>query len=228
MIENLIFSLNVEFVQTFGYLIMFIATFLESFPLFGLFVPGSFIIFIGGFLSKFTSMGIPLLSLWGVMIFAISGAILGDLAGYIFGRYFGKNFLNRYGKYFLIRKEYIERAGEIICNHSGKSLVIGRLNPLTRSAAPFIVGAHKVNFFKFMLYNIIGGIIWGFLFVSLGYFFGQSYRFAKNFEKTLLFTTILLIVGIYLYFFIREFIKKREVEKNFKEGKLGECITQWA
>jgi membrane-associated protein len=178
MITEEILKLNLGFIHSFGYILVFLFTFLEASPFFGIFVPGAIVIFFAGFLAK-----MKLLSFGWVLGLAITGAVLGDLGGYLFGRYFGKEFLHKYGKWFLIKKEYIEKSCEIANNHVGKSLVIGRLNPLTRPAAPFIVGANKVNFWKFMFYNIIGGVLWGLIFVSIGYFFGANYGVANDVEK---------------------------------------------
>jgi membrane-associated protein len=203
MIIDRILLLKINFVETFGYLLTFLATFLEASPLIGLFIPGSIIIFFAGFFAK-----LGLLNYWEVMIIAILGAILGDLAGYLFGRYSGKRFLHRYGRYFLIRREFIDKSEEIAHGHTGKSLVIGRLNPLTRSAAPFIVGCHNVKFWKFMVFNIIGGILWGFIFVSLGYLFGHGYGVAESIEKYILVFSLIIIFAFYFDYFMKIIFRK--------------------
>ena len=224
MIIETILALNISFIQSFGYWIIFLATFLESFPVLGLFVPGSLVIFIGGFLAKFQVINTPVLGLWDVVLIAIVGAILGDLAAYIFGRYAGKEFMHKYGRYFLIKREYIEKTGEIICNHTGKSLILGRFNPITRSAAPFIVGANKIRFSKFMFFNILGGLLWGLLFVALGYTLGHSYTFTQKFEKVFIIASITVIVALYAFYFSKLFVDKR---RFIKMAKVGECVAQW-
>ncbi|MEI6058768.1 MAG: DedA family protein [archaeon] len=203
MILDEILYLNRDVVISVGYIATFLFTFLEASPLIGLFIPGATILFFAGFLAKFN-----FLNFWWVLLVGILGAILGDVGGYIFGRYAGKEFLHRYGGYFLIKKSYIERACGIVDNHTGKSLIIGRLSPVTRTVAPFIVGAHGVKFSKFMIFNIIGGILWGIIFVSLGYLFGQSYAAAIKFEKQFIVITILLLVMIYGYYVARLLYRK--------------------
>jgi len=224
MILDQILYMNFSFLHSFGYLILFVATFLESFPVAGLFVPGSFAIFLGGFLSKFQFISVHVLDYRYVLLFAASGAILGDLFGYILGRYFGREFLHKYGRYFLIKKEYFEKAGQIVVNHTGKALIFGRFHPITRSAAPFIVGTERVKFSRFMFFNILGGCLWALLFTSLGYWFGHSYSFAERFEKWILIFTLAVVVIIYTIYFIYLFLEKRKINKI---TKVGEYVAKW-
>lgn len=224
MIIDRLLALNIGFIHAFAYWIIFFAPFLESFPVVGLFIPGSFTIFLGGFLAQFTVIDVHVLNVMYVLIFAMVGAVLGDLAAYTFGRYAGKEFLHKYGKFFLIKREYIERAGDLICNHAGKSLILGRLNPVTRSSAPFLVGANKVKFGKFMFYNILGGFFWGVLFVSLGYTFGKSYTFTDKFEKLFIIGTVVVVVGLYIAYFVKLLLDRRKVKKI---TKVGECVANW-
>lgn len=213
MIIDRMLLMKISTIETFGYLLIFLSTLLEASPLVGIFIPGSVIIFFAGFVAK-----TGFLHFKAVLFYAVIGAILGDLGGYLFGRYAGKEFLHKYGKYFLIKREYIDRSCDIVHGHTGKSLVFGRLNPITRSAAPFIVGAHKVNFGKFMFFNVIGGALWGFLFVSLGWIFGHSYRFAASFEKWVVVATFFLIGVLYLRYFWNLLIEK--VNGNQKKCKI--------
>lgn len=208
MILDKILSLRIHVVREFGPILVFLATFLEAIPAAGMFVPGALITFLGGLFAK-----LGFFSYYSVLILAISGAILGDTAGYFLGRYLGKCSMHKYGKLILLKKEHMDRAGEIMCCHTGKSLIIGRLNPVTRCAAPFIVGAHKISFEKFMLYNVIGGILYGFLFASLGFIFGQRLIVAAALEKWIIISMVVLILAFYIYYIIRLFYKEKSIKK---------------
>lgn len=212
MIIDKILAIRISTVETFGYLIVFLTTLLEASPLVGIFIPGSIILFFAGFAAK-----MHLISFKLIVFFGVAGAFIGDIAGYLFGRYYGRSFLHRFGKYFLVRKEYIEKSCEIIHEHTGKSLVAGRLNPITRSVAPLIVGSNRVGFWKFVFFNAIGATLWGFTFVSLGYIFGNSYQFAVDYEKYIIISTVVLILAYYLYYFVRVFLDKANGGK--------ECIS---
>ena len=204
-----VLNLPISALGLWGYLIIFITAMLEATPLFGLIIPGQSIVVVGGFLAKQS-----ILDVGDIIFLAALGAILGDLIGYSLGKKYGYSFITKYGKYFLFKKEYFEKTKKIMNNHTGKSLIIGRFNSLTRAFAPFVAGSTNVPFSKFLLYNIIGGISWAALFVLIGYVFGKSYEVAsKYFGRLILFTILISILIIYTY----KFLKKREyIFKNKK------------
>ncbi len=181
-----------------GYWIILLAAMLEASPLFGLLMPGQLIVIIGGF---FVKLGI--LDIGDTIFIAATGAILGDFIGYLLGKKYGYSFLSRYGKYFFFKKEYVEKTKKVMNHHTGKTLIIGRFNSLTRSFAPFVAGTSNVSFVKFIMYNIIGGISWAISFVMIGYIFGRSYEIASKYIGKFIFIAVVTsIIIIYLYRFV--------------------------
>lgn len=197
-IIDFILGLNLDFVYSFGYILLFLLCFIEGAVFLGILIPGTWVVFFGGFLARITELNI-----WVVIALVISGAILGDLVGYLIGRYFGKEMLHKHRKLFLLKESYLEKVENIVHGHTGKALIIGRFNPLTRSAAPFIVGAHRVPFLKFMFFNVIGGFFWGFSLTYLGFIFGSHYAAAQIVEKYILMSLIGIFFIIYLFPFIK-------------------------
>ena len=195
-----ILSLPFPVLNHWGYWIILIFAILEAVPLFGLFAPGMSIVIIGGFLAK-----IEVLEIGDVIFFAALGAILGDLIGYLLGKKYGYSFITKYGKYFFFKKRHFEKTKKLMNRHTGKTLIIGRFNSVTRSFAPFVAGLTNVSFFKFLTYNVIGGISWAISFVMVGYIFGKSYEIAAQYIGGFIFIAIVLsILIVYAYKFINK------------------------
>ena len=183
-----------------GYVVIFFAAAFEAMPLLGLFVPGMVIVVAGGFMVK-----LGILDIGDTIVIAAMGAIGGDLVGYIWGKKYGVSFLDRYGKYFFFRKEQFEKTKKLMSRHTGKSIIIGRFNSLTRSFAPFIAGSTSTPFGKFLLFNIIGGVAWAVSFIMIGFVFGQSYEVASKYIGEFVTVAIIASIGIvYLYRFINK------------------------
>jgi len=140
-----------------------------------------------------------------VLFVSALGAILGDLIGYLLGRKHGYSFITAYGRYFFFKKQHFEKTKKLMNHHTGKTLIIGRFNSLTRAFAPFVAGSTNVSFPKFLVYNIVGGISWAAFFVLIGYIFGKSYEAASRYVGKFVFMAVVLsIIIIYLYGFINK------------------------
>lgn len=213
MIIDKVLSLNINFIESFGYFLAFIMIFLEGLPFVGSFIPGgSIIIFLGGFISR-----LGFLDFFVVLAFCFVGSFCVDFLGYLLGRRVGEGFVHRIGKVFFLEKKLIEKAASFIQGHYGKSMIIGKFNPVTRSFAPFFAGAHKISVAKFSFYNFFGSALWVLTFGLLGYVFGGSYLLAERFEKFIVVATVLLIGGLYFYY-IHLILKKKNRCKVKKDG----------
>ncbi len=190
-----LFFLPPFFLASASYLIIFFGAIFEAVPFLGLVIPGQSIVIIGGFLAKE-----KVINLFAAIFLAATGAIIGDFTGYFLGKKYGYNFFEKYRRYFFLKKKYLEGTQRLMQNHTGKSLILGRFNSLTRAFAPFVAGASQVPESKFWPYNILGGFSWATTFVLVGYLFGESYEIASRYIGRFIFWAILLsIVIFYLY-----------------------------
>jgi len=190
-----------------GYWVIFLAAMLEASPLFGLVIPGQSIVILGGFLVK-----LGILDIGDTLFFAILGAILGDLIGFSLGRKYGYSFISQYGKYVRFKKEHFEKTKKLMRDHTGKTLIIGRFNPLTRAFAPFVAGASDISIKKFLPLNILGSVMWGVTFVMIGYVSGGGYQLASKYVRVFIIIAIIvsvLIIGTYRFINKRKHIFKR-------------------
>ncbi len=154
-----------------GYLVFFLAAFLESSAFLGLIVPGESIVVVAGLLASQGRLDL------GYAIAAVSlGAILGDTFGYILGRGLGRGYFERNGRFLFFRMSHIEKAETYFRLHGGKTIFLGRFIGFLRAMAPFAAGVSKMPYGRFFFYNVTGGVLWAAAFTSLGYFFGLSWR----------------------------------------------------
>lgn len=188
-------------IQNFGtltYLILFLIIFLETGFVVTPFLPGDSLIFMAG---AFSAQGFfnPLL-----LFFILSlAAILGDTLNYWIGKHFG----NRISNSKWIKQEYIKRTEEFYEKHGGKTIVLARFVPIVRTFAPFVAGIGKMEYPRFLSFNVVGGIVWTALFTFGGYFFG-AIPFIRDHLGAV---TLIIIFGSMipiLIEFIREKLKK--------------------
>lgn len=204
-LADMIISLPIPILNQWGYLIVFVFALLEASPFFGIAVPGQTIVIIGGFFAR-----LGVLNLYYIIILASLGAIIGDLAGYILGRRYGYSFITKYGKFFFFKKEYFNRTKQLMNEHTGKTLIIGRFNSITRAFAPFVAGSSKVPFMKFLVYNVIGGISWGLSFSLIGYIFGEGYKAASHYING--FLLVFFLFGIIFLYFYMGYKKRKKIK----------------
>lgn len=165
-----------------AYGLVFVIIFIETGVVFFPFLPGDSLLFVSGFFAH--NGGFDIVHL---LVVAWAAAILGDQCNFVIGHYFGQKIITS-GKVKAMTPEHIAKA-EAFLNKWGKlAIFLGRFFPFIRTFVPFIAGVGNMHWHNFVLYNILGGIVWSTLFVALGYFFGAIPEVQKHFE--------LVVVGI--------------------------------
>lgn len=176
LIIEKISNLPPQFLNPWVYWIVLGVSIVEPMPLIGSFFPGQSIVILAGILVKQGA-----LDFWDLVAFAGVGSVLGDLIGFLIGKKYGDAFLTRYGRRFFLKKERLDKVKLLLQEHTGKTLVLGRFNSLTRCFSPFLAGSTGIVFRKFLVYNIVGGACWSVAFVTIGFFFGKGFEIASHF-----------------------------------------------
>lgn len=186
-----------EIIQHYGlwtYLIMFIIIFLETGLVVTPFLPGDSLLFAAG---AFAALG-ALDMIWLFVILSIA-AIGGDTVNYWIGAYVGPKVFHKEKVRFLNR-EYLDRTHQFYEKYGGKTIIIARFVPIIRTFAPFVAGIGNMTYWKFISYNVIGGVAWIVLCTLAGYFFGNLPIVKENFSLVILAIIIISILpGIIEY-----------------------------
>lgn len=165
---------------TWAYGILFLIIFCETGLVVTPFLPGDSFLFALG--ALYSSVDLRL----AFILLAIA-AVLGNTTNYFIGKFIGDKIIG-FKKIRLINQAHLDKTHAFFNKHGGKAVILSRFFPIIRTIAPFVAGIGKMNFARYTLYNIIGGVSWITAFIMLGYFFGNVPAVKNNFT--------LVIVGI--------------------------------
>jgi len=182
---------------TLTYLILFLIIFTETGLVFMPLLPGDSLLFAAGALAASTGA----LNVWLIIVLLIVAALLGDNVNYFVGKYLGRQVKERERILFL-KHEYLERTEAFYAKHGGKTVIMARFIPIIRTVAPFVAGAGSMEYGKYIVYCILGALLWVPSLTLLGYFFGNI-TFVKNNFELVIFGIIGLSVVPILWGFVK-------------------------
>ena len=188
-----------EILATYGiwvYAILFLIIFCETGLVVTPLLPGDSLLFVVG-----TFVGSSHLDGLWVSSTLIIAAILGDTVNYQIGKYVGGFLVDRK---LLIKPKHIEKTNEFFDKYGGKTIVLARFVPIVRTYAPFVAGLGRYSYISFLIYNVLGALLWVTLLVGAGVLFGTI-----DFVKNNLTAVILLIVFLSIVPALIEFFRAR-------------------
>ncbi len=169
-----------NFVQAYGfwvYALLFAIIFAETGLVVMPFLPGDSLLFVVGALCGTGLMSLPI-----AMTLLIAAAILGNQTNYAVGSYFGPRvFQWENSRWF--NKRAFEQAHGFYEKYGGITLVAGRFMPFVRTFAPFVAGVAQMNRAKFIVYDVVGALLWVGGLTTAGYLFGNIPWIKANLDK---------------------------------------------
>ena len=179
-----------EIIDQYGaltYLILFAIIFCETGLVFTPFLPGDSLLFAAGALAARGAMQVT----WVFLLLA-AAAILGDTVNYWIGKYLGKRIVG--GKRRLVKQEHLDRTHAFFEKYGGKTIIIARFVPIIRTFAPFVAGIGTMTYRRFLAYNVVGGLLWVFVCLGAGYFFGNLPWVKERFSLVILAIIVISVI----------------------------------
>lgn len=211
---DIVLHLNIhlgELVGEYGawvYAILFLIVFCETGLVVTPILPGDSLLFAAGAIAAAGQLD-PIL----LCLLLTVAAILGDTVNYWIGRKSGAYLPKRFPK--IVKQEYIDRTHAFYERYGGKTIIIARFVPIVRTFAPFVAGAGAMTYGRFMLFNVVGAVLWVGLLVPAGYLFAEVEFVKKNFSAVI-FGIIIASVLPAVFEFFRE---RRRLRRERDAGK---------
>ena len=199
----------INIMENFGYIGIFLLIMVENiFPP----IPSEVILLFGGFMTSVSE-----LTVIGVIISSTLGSLLGAIILYYVGKIFNKERLTkivegRIGKILHLNGDDIDKANSWFNEKGLKTVFFCRFIPVLRSLISIPAGMNEMKMSKFLIYTIIGSIIWNTVLTLLGHIFGSKWEsILKIFDTYSSLVTIILVlifIGGLLYLFTKKKSKK--------------------
>lgn len=189
----------VDYVSQGGYLGIFLLMLAENiFPP----IPSELIMPLAGFVAARGELNIVLVILAGT-----AGSVVGALPWYYAGKLFGgdrlKRMASRFGRWMTVSPDDIELASVWFSKHGRAAVFFGRLVPAVRTLISVPAGMVKMPLLPFLLYSILGSLIWTSLLAASGYVLQAHYTVVEGYIDPLSKGVVILVLLVYVYRFIR-------------------------
>lgn len=183
------------FITAYGawvYALLFAIIFVETGLVVMPFLPGDSLLFVVGAMCGAGLMNLPL-----AMALLLVAAVLGDQVNYSIGRHFGPKVFQWENSRFFNKRAFMQ-AHDFYERHGGVTIIIARFMPFIRTFAPFVAGVAEMTRAKFVMFNVIGAVIWVVGLTLAGYLFGNLPWVQANLSKII--WALIIIPGLIAIF----------------------------
>jgi membrane-associated protein len=217
--EGLMKVLEQPEIMTAAFIAVAIVVFTETGLLIGFLLPGDSLLVTVGIVAWQANWPLH----WLILLLTCA-AILGNCTGYRIGAAAGPR-LFRKDESFFFRKSYLLLAQAFYEKHGGKTIILAQFMPFFRTFAPVVAGIGRMPFRRFLMFTVIGAILWIGGMLTLGYLiipliepplksvFGEEFKTAKHIEKVII-LVVLISISPGLFAGARSWIAKRRAAKN--------------
>lgn len=187
-------------IKTLGLVGVIAIVFTESGLFFGFFLPGDSLLFTAGFLASQGYMPI----IW-LLVLSFVAAVAGDNVGYYFGKKTGPKIFTKEDSFFF-RKSHIDKARAFYERYGKMTIILARFVPVVRTFVPIVAGVGQMDYKTFFKFNIIGGFLWTWGIVLMGYLLGNIIPNAERYLTPI----VLVIIAVSFVPGVIELIRHRK------------------
>jgi membrane-associated protein len=192
--ERLIHLLSAVMTGWLGYALLAGIVFAETGLLVGLFLPGDSLLFTVGVVA-----GAGQLDIVRISLLLTIASVAGDQSGFFLGFRTGPRIFTRQDS-LLFKREYITRTMKFYERHGGKTLIYAKFVPIVRTFVPFMAGVGKMRYFRFLSFNVFGGVGWVLSMTLAGYYLGGVPLIRRNFEKVVLGIVLISVLPLLIHY----------------------------
>lgn len=112
---------------------------------------------------------------WPAYAALLAGDFLADVMWYVIGHYGARSFFDRWGHFFGATPDVIGKVERRFNHYHTKILIISKLTMGLGLAVPILIvaGMLRVPFMRYLMINVLGGIVWVLFLMGIGYYFGD-------------------------------------------------------
>lgn len=152
------------------------------------FLPGDSLLFAAGAVAA-AGGGLNIFYLWPCLLVAV---FLGDNVNYWVGFRLGRRVFRPDAR--VLKTKYLERTEAFYAKYGGRAVVFARFIPIVRTYAPFVAGASRMSYPRFLAFSLGGSFFWISLFLFAGYFFGNIPAVKENFMVVILVIILISVI----------------------------------
>lgn len=194
------------------YAIVAALVFCEDALFFGFVLPGETAVVLGGVIA-----GQGRVSVYWLAAAVVLAAVAGDSVGYEVGRRYGPRILET--RALRGHQRRIDQARDFIRRRGPVAVFLGRFIAFFRAMMPALAGMSRMPYRTFLLFNALGGLIWGVGFTLLGYFAGNAYQRVEKTAGTAVAVTVAVIVVAAVVVWQ---VRRRRAERGGGHGGQGD------
>lgn len=160
------------------YIVLFLVIFIETGLVAMPFLPGDSLLFTAGLFARTGHLNMAYL-----LILLFIAAVVGDNCNYWIGRKIGvKIFDIKLKGRALVKREYLDKTHEFFEKHGTKAIIMARFVPFVRTFAPFAAGIGKMEYRKYLAFDLLGGALWIGSLLTAGYLLGEVEFIRKHID----------------------------------------------